>query len=148
MYLHYIPLLYRFLIVLRTHLPYSWSLHFTSILPVKHHTWGYPTCCYQNLFDAVGKLAPDESNDIGIEEYAFDLNPDLKELDHFNIIKQGSAGGWKVKHDEKPRKGLLVRTCGYYCVFYLLHRARGMTMHHDIMAQSLDDTCKRKIYLL
>jgi len=36
---------------------------------------------------------------------------------------------WSVKYNQKIVQGLLASTCGHYCAYYLLHRARGMDMH-------------------
>ena len=52
---------------------------------------------YHSLFSSCGKVNNDEGNFIDRDEfsngyclYAFDLSPDLKEDDHYNLIKEGS----------------------------------------------------------
>ena len=52
---------------------------------------------YHSLFSGCGKVNNDEGNFIDRKEfsdgyclYAFDLSPDLKEDDHYNLIKEGS----------------------------------------------------------
>jgi len=69
---------------------------------IKHLTTDYTDSlyirAYNTLFAGTGKLFKDESNSIsrstypqGNALYVFDLSPDLGELDHFNLQKQGSV---------------------------------------------------------
>ena len=53
---------------------------------------------YMSLFTGTGKHMKDEGNDLdrsdypgGYTLYAFDLTPDLAELDHFNLSREGSV---------------------------------------------------------
>lgn len=53
---------------------------------------------YMSLFTGTGKQMKDEGNDLdrtdypgGYTLYAFDLTPDLAELDHFNLSREGSV---------------------------------------------------------
>lgn len=45
---------------------------------------------------------------------------------------------WNVKYNQKPVQGLLASTCGHYCTYYLLHRARGMNMHDIVKVFGTD----------
>jgi hypothetical protein len=53
---------------------------------------------FHSLFSGTGKLQKDEGNDIcrgeyaqGYALYAFDLTPDMAEVDHFNLAKTGTV---------------------------------------------------------